>query len=80
MITIDGHCDERGSDVYNEELGQRRAEAVRGYLVKLGIPSSRIKARSFGSARPASRGHDERAWSYNRRSELHIDALTAASR
>ena len=69
-ITIEGHCDERGSEEYNLALGERRANAVKRYLVDLGVPSSRLRTVSFGEAKPAVVGHDESAWRYNRRSEF----------
>ena len=69
-VTIEGHCDERGSEEYNLALGERRANAVKQYLVDLGVPSSRLRTVSFGEAKPAVRGHDESAWRYNRRSEI----------
>jgi peptidoglycan-associated lipoprotein len=70
VITIEGHCDERGSEEYNLALGDRRANAVKRYLADLGVPSSRMRTVSFGEARPAVPGHDESAWRYNRRSEF----------
>jgi peptidoglycan-associated lipoprotein len=79
VITVDGHCDERGSDQYNRELGRRRAVAVERYLVEMGVPAARVAARTFGEDRPAIPGHDESAWSYNRRSEIQIEALASAS-
>ncbi len=69
-ITIEGHCDERGSEEYNLALGERRARAVKRYLMDLGVPSSRLDIVSFGEAKPAVMGHDESAWRYNRRSEF----------
>jgi peptidoglycan-associated lipoprotein len=69
VITLEGHCDERGSEEYNLALGERRAEAVRLYLVDLGIPSARLRVVSFGEAKPAVMGHDESAWKWNRRVE-----------
>ena len=69
VVTLEGHCDERGSEEYNLALGERRAEAVRGYLVDLGIPASRLRVVSFGSAKPAVMGHDESTWKWNRRVE-----------
>ena len=69
-VTIEGHCDERGSTEYNLALGERRANAVRNYLVDLGVPSSRLRTVSFGEDRPAVQGHDESAWRYNRRSDF----------
>lgn len=70
VITIEGHCDERGSEEYNLALGERRANAVKRYLVDLGVPSSRLRTVSFGEARPAVQGHDESAWRYNRRADF----------
>ena len=70
VLSIDGHCDERGSDEHNLGLGKARATAVERYLVDLGVPRSRLATRSFGAHRPAVRGHDEGAWRYNRRTEL----------
>jgi peptidoglycan-associated lipoprotein len=69
-VTVEGHCDERGSEEYNLALGDRRASAVRRYLVDLGVPSSRLRTVSFGEAKPAVQGHNESAWRYNRRSEF----------
>jgi peptidoglycan-associated lipoprotein len=69
-VTIEGHCDERGSEEYNLALGERRAHAVRKYLIDLGVPSKRLNTVSFGEAKPAVMGHDESAWRYNRRSEF----------
>ena len=80
VVTIDGHCDERGSDAYNQALGERRAKAVERYLVSQGVSRARIAIRSFGSERPVAVGNDERAWKYNRRSELSVKTLSAASR
>lgn len=79
VITIDGHCDERGSDEYNRELGRRRAAVVEHYLVTLGVPATRVTSRTFGEDRPAELGHHEGAWSFNRRSEFQIETLTSAS-
>lgn len=72
MIRIAGHTDERGSDQYNQALGQRRAAAARRYLTAQGIPDSRIEIVSFGESRPAAMGSDEGAWSQNRRAEFEI--------
>ncbi len=79
VVTIDGHCDERGSDQYNRALGRRRAAAVERYLVDMGVPRARVATRTFGEDRPAVSGHDESAWSYNRRSELQVEVLASAS-
>jgi peptidoglycan-associated lipoprotein len=69
-VTIEGYCDERGSEEYNLALGERRASSVKRYLVDLGIPSARLRTVSFGEANPAVLGHDESAWRYNRRAEF----------
>jgi len=71
-IRIGGHCDERGSDEYNLALGNRRAQAAKQYLVSHGIDASRIETQSWGEERPAVDGHDEGAWSQNRRDEFEI--------
>ena len=70
-VLLEGHCDERGSEEYNLALGERRAEAVRTYLVDLGIPSAWLEVVSFGEAKPAVMGHRESAWKWNRRVEAH---------
>jgi peptidoglycan-associated lipoprotein len=69
-VEIQGHCDERGSEEYNLALGQRRAESARRYLVDMGIKSGRLSTQSYGESMPAVRGHDESAWSKNRRGEF----------
>lgn len=69
-ITVEGHCDERGSESYNKLLGKRRANAVKRYLVKKGIKSSRIETVSYGESRPVDSDHDESAWSKNRRAVI----------
>ena len=69
-ITIEGYCDERGSEEYNLALGERRARSVKTYLSDLGVRTSRLDVVSFGEAKPAVMGHDESAWRYNRRSEF----------
>ena len=66
-LTVTGHCDERGSTAYNLALGQRRADAVAGYLRHLGVAS--VRAVSAGKEHPADLGHDEAAWARNRRAE-----------
>ena len=67
MVVIEGHCDERGTREYNIALGEKRAVAVKKYLVSLGIPSYRIKTVSYGKERPAVVGSNPEAWSKNRR-------------
>jgi peptidoglycan-associated lipoprotein len=73
-IRITGHCDERGSDEYNIALGMRRANAAKDYLVQAGIDASRIEVASLGREQPIDPGHDESAWSKNRRDEFDIIA------
>ncbi|TAJ30817.1 MAG: peptidoglycan-associated lipoprotein Pal [Reyranella sp.] len=67
QITIEGHCDERGTREYNLALGERRANAARQYLIAQGIPAARIKTVSYGKERPDPVGSDEAAWARNRR-------------
>ena len=67
---VEGNCDERGSAEYNMSLGERRALAVRAYLVGLGIDSAIIQTKSNGKEKPVAMGHDEAAWSLNRRAEF----------
>jgi peptidoglycan-associated lipoprotein len=67
QITIEGHCDERGTREYNFALGERRANAAKQYLVAQGIPAARIKTVSFGKENPDPPGSDEAAWARNRR-------------
>jgi peptidoglycan-associated lipoprotein len=69
-VLIEGHCDERGSREYNLALGERRADAVRDYLVAEGAARSQIEGVSYGEERPVDPGHDEGAWSKNRRGEI----------
>ncbi len=69
QIVIEGHCDERGSIQYNLSLGQKRAQAVRDFLVDMGIEKSKVKVISYGEERPVDYGHDEDAWAKNRRGE-----------
>ena len=66
-VTIEGHADERGTREYNLALGERRANAVKEYLIYLGIDAKRIKTVSYGEERPVALGSDETAWSQNRR-------------
>ncbi len=73
-ILIEGHCDERNTREYNLALGERRANSVKDYLVFLGISPQRIRTISYGEERPFAIGHDESAWSQNRRSHFVITA------
>jgi peptidoglycan-associated lipoprotein len=69
-LLIEGHCDERGTEEYNRALGERRALAVRELLIKSGVDANHVFTRSFGKDKPANVGHDETAWSRNRRGEF----------
>jgi len=71
-LIIEGHCDERGSAEYNLALGERRALAVRSYLVGLGIDAARMQTSSFGEERPAAQGTGEAVWRLNRRAEFVV--------
>lgn len=71
-ITVEGHCDERGTPEYNLALGERRATAVKAYLASLGVSSDRIKTVSYGKEFPFDMGHSEEAWAKNRRGHLVI--------
>jgi peptidoglycan-associated lipoprotein len=71
-ISIEGHCDERGTPEYNLGLGERRAKAVKDYVVNAGIASDRIATISYGKERPFVLGHDESAWKWNRRGHFMI--------
>ena len=66
-VTIEGHCDERGTREYNLALGERRANSAKDFLVALGISPNRIKTISYGKERPVALGHEESSWSQNRR-------------
>jgi peptidoglycan-associated lipoprotein len=72
MVTIEGHCDERGTAEYNLALGERRAVAAQSYLVSLGIPAERLRTVSYGKEFPFDPGHDEAARAKNRRSHFVI--------
>tara|TARA_R110002072_G_scaffold144820_1_gene290870 strand:- start:333 stop:869 length:537 start_codon:yes stop_codon:yes gene_type:complete len=67
-LQIEGHADERGTREYNLALGDRRATAVKNYLVTLGVSADRLSTISYGKERPVALGHNEAAWSQNRRS------------
>ena len=73
-VVVEGHCDERGGVQYNLALGQRRAKAVRDYLVAMGVDGSRLTTISFGKERPVAFGHDEGAWGQNRRANFVVTA------
>jgi len=69
-VKVEGNADERGSREYNLALGQRRADAVQKRMTILGIPTDRIETVSYGKEKPKAAGHDESAWSENRRSDI----------
>jgi peptidoglycan-associated lipoprotein len=71
-VTIEGHCDERGTVEYNLALGDRRADATRDYLASLGIEAGRLDTLSLGKERPLAPGHDESAWAQNRRAHFVV--------
>lgn len=71
-ISVEGHCDERGTREYNLALGEKRAAAVRNYLQALGVSAGRMQTISYGKERPAVTGSDESAWAQNRRGVLVV--------
>jgi len=71
-ITIEGQCDERGTEEYNIALGERRANSAKRYLINLGVSTDQLSTISYGEERPADPGHSEEAWAKNRRSEFLI--------
>ena len=74
-VVVEGHCDERGTTEYNRELGARRARAVVDHMSRLGIDAGRVETISFGEEQPVDRGHDEAAWSKNRRAEFRLERM-----
>ena len=72
-LTVEGHCDERGSAEYNVALGNQRAAAAKDYLMQVGIPSAQLNVVSYGKERPVCTDHDEACWQRNRR--VHIVAV-----
>jgi peptidoglycan-associated lipoprotein len=68
-LRVEGNCDERGTTEYNLHLGQRRADAVKGYLVNLGVPARSVTAVSNGEERPLCTEHGEACWQRNRRAD-----------
>lgn len=69
-IVVEGNCDERGTNEYNMALGERRAVGAKKYLVNLGVSANRVNTISYGEERPLNYGHDELAWSQNRRADF----------
>jgi peptidoglycan-associated lipoprotein len=74
MLRIEGHCDERGSNEYNDALGNRRAQAVVDFFTNFGLDASRFAIVSFGEDRPLANQSNEDAWAMNRRGEFIITA------
>jgi peptidoglycan-associated lipoprotein len=72
-VTIEGHCDERGTNEYNLALGDRRSESIKAFLVNLGISASRLTTISYGEERPVCFGSDEECWAKNRRGHFTIN-------
>ncbi|MEO5335651.1 MAG: peptidoglycan-associated lipoprotein Pal [Magnetospirillum sp. WYHS-4] len=75
-LSVEGHCDERGTREYNLALGERRANAARDYLVSLGVSKDRVKTISYGKERPVAMGSNEAAWAQNRRG---VSAITGGA-
>jgi len=73
-VTVDGHCDERGTREYNMALGQRRASSAKEYLISLGIEGSRLTIVSYGKERPFCTEHDDACWQKNRRGQFTVTA------
>lgn len=71
-VEVEGHCDERGTTEYNLALGQRRADAVLAYLKDMGVTASSVQTVSYGEEKPFAQGHDETAWSQNRRAHFRF--------
>jgi len=76
-ITVEGHCDERGAETYNNALGKRRAESVKKFLVDQGISTDRIVTASYGENNPIALGHDEASWAKNRRAQIVVNLVSA---
>ena len=74
VVTIEGHCDERGTAEYNLGLGERRALAAQRYLIELGLDQRRLQTVSYGKEFPFDPGHDDAAWAANRRAHFVITA------
>tara|TARA_B110001454_G_scaffold152243_1_gene141635 strand:- start:34 stop:582 length:549 start_codon:yes stop_codon:yes gene_type:complete len=72
-VTIEGHCDERGTREYNLALGEKRAQAVKNFLISMGIMPSQVSTISYGKERPAVVGSNDGAWSQNRRSVTTVN-------
>ena len=70
VVVIEGHCDERGTVEYNLALGEKRAKAVKDYLVSLGVPAANLEVTSYGESKPFATGTDDYAWAQNRRAHF----------
>ncbi len=79
-LTIEGHCDERGSLEYNQTLGMRRAESTKRFLASLGLQEDRFRTVSYGEERPLRAASNEEAWAMNRRAEFVIEDMGSLSR
>lgn len=77
ILTLEGHCDERGTEEYNLALGERRSNAVKEYLVRLGVEESRLKTVSYGETKPLALQHDEQSWQQNRRAQSVVLRLVS---
>jgi peptidoglycan-associated lipoprotein len=69
-LTVEGYCDERGSEEYNLALGDKRARETKDYLASLGVPADQLKTVSYGKERPVCTEHDEACWQKNRRAHI----------
>ena len=78
-VTVEGHCDERGTREYNLALGERRANSAKDFLVANGIAANRVRVISYGKERPVALGHDEASWAQNRRAVSVITSGAAGS-
>jgi peptidoglycan-associated lipoprotein len=72
-VTVEGHCDDRGTDAYNIALGDRRAQSVKKFLVDLGVSTNRLNTVSYGEERPIAMGQNEASWAKNRRAQFVIN-------
>jgi len=76
QLSLEGHCDERGTNEYNLALGERRAAAAKDYMVSLGVAAARLRTISYGEERPQCTASDESCWSLNRRAHFMITGRT----
>lgn len=72
-ITVEGHCDDRGTDAYNIALGEQRAETVKSFLLSQGIGTARMRTVSYGEEKPIATGDNESSWAQNRRAQFVIN-------